>query len=133
MNLLSLYESKGAVKRFIDSFLLFFYTKKQNEEIKNEFKKRSGLMKDKKKIEILQEENARLRKELQRVKYLYSDEVAGYVDGYEKANRELFIELRELRDNYRKTSEEAAELLKRLRKVGKAEGAKWRLGRVRWF
>lgn len=90
-------------------------------------------MKDKKKIEILQEENARLRKELQRVKYLYSDEVAGYVDGYEKANRELFIELRELRDNYRKTSEEAAELLKRLRKVGKAEGAKWRLGRVRWF
>ena len=91
-------------------------------------------MKDEKKIEILQEENARLRKELQRVKYLYSDEVAGYVDGYEKANRELFIELRELRDNYRKTTEEAGKLLEGLREAGKAEGVrKEKFGRVQWF
>lgn len=88
-------------------------------------------MKDKKKIEILQEENARLRKELQRVKYLSSDEVAGYVDGYEKANRELFIELRELRDNYRKTSEEAGKLLEGLREAEKAERGKWRVWKRR--
>lgn len=91
-------------------------------------------MNDKKKIEILQEENARLRKELERLRHLSSDEVTGYVNDYERANRELFIELRELRDNYRKTSEEAAELLKRLRKVGKVDGAKKeKFGRVRWF
>ena len=84
-------------------------------------------MTDKKKIEILQEENARLRKELDRLNYLTSDEVTGYVDDYEKANRELLIELREIRDNYRKTSEEAGELLKGLKEVGKVEGVrKWR-------
>lgn len=81
-------------------------------------------MKDKKKIEILKEENARLRKELERLSYLSSDEVTGYAKDYEKANRELFIELRELRDNYRKTSEEAGRLLEELRGIGKAEGAK---------
>lgn len=79
-------------------------------------------MKDKKKIEILKEENARLRKELERLRHLSSDEATGYVKNYEKANRELFIELRELRDNYRKTSEEAGRLLEELREIGKAEG-----------
>lgn len=87
-------------------------------------------MKDKKKIEILQEENARLRKELERLKRLSSDEVFGYVDDYERANRELFIELRELRDSYRKTTEEAARLLEGLREAGKIERGKWRFWRV---
>ena len=91
-------------------------------------------MKDKKKIEILKEENARLRKELERLRHLSSDEVTGYAKDYEKANRELFIELRELRDNYRKTSEEAGRLLEELRGIGKAEGKRkwkwlWRRGR----
>ena len=83
-------------------------------------------MTDKKKIEILQEENARLRKELERTRYLSSDKVAEYTADYEKANRELFIELQELRENYRKTFEEAANLLKGLRNAARAEGAEKR-------
>jgi len=83
-------------------------------------------MTDQKKIEILQEENARLRKELERTHYLSSDGVADYVADYEKANRELFIELQELRENYRKTFKEAAKLLEGLREAAQAEKARKR-------
>ena len=68
-------------------------------------------MTNQKKIEILQEENARLREELERTRYLSSDQVANYVADYEKANRELFIELQELREHYQKTFQETLELL----------------------
>ena len=71
-------------------------------------------MTNQKKIEILQEENARLREELERTQYLSSDQVANYVADYEKANRELFIELQELREHYQKTVQEALELLSEL-------------------
>lgn len=74
------------------------------------------------KIKRLQEENAQLRKELERTRYLSFDEVAGYVADYEKANRELFIELQQLRENYQKTFQEAVELLSGLR--GAAKGAR---------
>lgn len=79
-------------------------------------------MTNQKKIEILQEENARLRKELERTRYLSSDQVPGYVADYEKANRELFIELQELREHYQKTFQEALELLSELRGAARTAG-----------
>lgn len=81
-------------------------------------------MTDKKKIEILQEENARLRKELNRLNYLTSDNVSEYVNDFERANRELFAELQELRDNYREYSGEVARLLQELEGVSKSEKLK---------
>lgn len=79
-------------------------------------------MTNQKKIEILQEENARLREELERTRYLSSDQVANYVADYEKANRELFIELQELREHYQKTFQEALELLSELRGAARTAG-----------
>jgi len=89
-------------------------------------------MTGKKKIEILKEENARLRKELEQVRYLTSDGITEYVDDYERANRELFIELGELRENYRKTNEEAMKILEELREIGKIEGIGKRKFWKRW-
>ncbi len=89
-------------------------------------------MTDKKKIEILEKENAKLRQELEQVRYLTSDGITEYVDDYERANRELFIELGELRENYRRTSVEAGKMLEELREIGKIEGiGKRKFGR-RW-
>ena len=79
-------------------------------------------MTNQKKIEILQEENARLREELERTRYLSSDQVANYVADYEKATRELFIELQELREHYQKTFQETLELLSELRKAARTAG-----------
>ena len=79
-------------------------------------------MTNQKRIAILQEENARLRKELERTRYLSSDQVSDYVADYEKANRELFIELQELRKHYQETFREASELLSGLRKAARAAG-----------
>lgn len=79
-------------------------------------------MTNQKKIEILQKENARLKKELERTQYLSSDQVANYMADYEKANRELFIELQELREHYQKTFQEALELLSELRGVARTAG-----------
>lgn len=79
-------------------------------------------MTNQKRITILQEENVRLRKELERTRYLSSDQVSDYVADYEKANRELFIELQELRKHYQETFREASELLSGLRKAARTAG-----------
>lgn len=78
------------------------------------------------KIEILQEENARLRKELERVNYLTTDGITVYVDEQGKASRQLLIELTELREDYKKKFTEANKLLEELREIAKIEGVKKR-------
>ena len=83
-------------------------------------------MTDKKKIEILQKENARLRKEQERWSSLTSDNVTEYVNNYEMTARELFIELQELRDNYRTYCMEAEEILRQLRDISLVERKTWR-------
>ena len=79
-----------------------------------------------KKIEILQQENARLRKELQRVNYLTEDGIIDEINETEKERRKLLIELKELREKYRKTTIEASQILKELRQIAKIEGVKKR-------
>lgn len=83
-------------------------------------------MTDKQKIEILQQENARLRKELQRVNYLTEDGTIEEINETEKERRQLLIELKELREKYRKTTIEASQILKELRQIAKIEGVKKR-------
>lgn len=94
------------------TLLLFLYTKNRNEVL--------TLTKNQK-IEILQKENARLQKELERVNYLTTDEIKNYVEDHEMTNRELFIELQALREKYIKTFAEASKLLNELREVAKIE------------
>lgn len=83
-------------------------------------------MTDKQKIEILQQENARLRKELQRINYLTEDGIMEEINETEKERRELLIELKELREKYRKTTIESSQILKELRQIAKIEGVKKR-------
>ena len=90
-----------------------------------------------KKIEILQDENGRLRRALEQVRHLTSDGIAQYVDDYERSNRELLIELRELRENYRKEVEKAGKMVKELRGIWKVEKSgrfrRWKLWKKRGF
>lgn len=81
-------------------------------------------MTDKKKIEILQEENARLRKELGRVNYLLSNNVKEYVDEFEKENRKLYIELSELENEYKQNNVVVKRMLKDLKKIHRREKIK---------
>lgn len=79
-----------------------------------------------KKIEILQQENTRLWKELQRVNYLTEDDMTEHINDTGKENREILIELKELREKYRETVMEASQILKELRQIAKIEGVKKR-------